>query len=63
VLLLGEIDLDREDDVPAGFAQGEQNEVLRRCKEEKGENERRQKRKVRRLRGEGFVGEEGEVVL
>jgi len=63
VLLLGEIDLDKDDDVPAGYARGEVEVVHERVKRERGERERVERVKVRVLRGEGFVGEEGEGVL
>jgi len=63
VLLLGEIDLDKDDDVPLGYERGEVEVVHERVKREKKERERTERVKVRALRGEGFVGEEGEGVL
>jgi U6 snRNA-associated Sm-like protein LSm1 len=62
VLLLGEIDLDKDDYIPEGYTQGPVEEVHRLAKEEK--RERRDKRKVGLLKGEGFEGENaGEVLL
>lgn len=60
VLLLGEVDLDKDDDVPMGFERGEVAEVQARVKAEKAVRERREKERGRVLRGEGFVGEEGD---
>lgn len=63
MLLLGEIDLDRDDDAPVGYEKGDVALVEQRVKAERKEGEKKDGRKVRRLRGEGFVGEEGEAVL
>lgn len=63
VLLLGEIDLDRDDDAPAGYVRGEVAAVHERVKAERKGREAREREKGRVLRGEGFVGEEGEGVL
>ena len=42
VLLLGEVDLDKDDDVPMGFERGEVAEVQARVKAEKAVRERRE---------------------
>ncbi|KFX89014.1 hypothetical protein O988_08800 [Pseudogymnoascus sp. VKM F-3808] len=60
VLLLGEVDLDKDDDVPVGFERGEVAEVQARVAGERTVRERREKERGKVLRGEGFVGEEGE---
>ncbi|OBT74035.1 hypothetical protein VF21_07822 [Pseudogymnoascus sp. 05NY08] len=60
VLLLGEVDLDKDDDVPVGFQRGDVEEVQARVKEERKVRERRDKERGKVLRGEGFVGEDGE---
>ncbi|OBT63973.1 hypothetical protein VE03_06006 [Pseudogymnoascus sp. 23342-1-I1] len=60
VLLLGEVDLDKDDDVPVGFERGDVAEVQARVAGERAVRERRERERGRVLRGEGFVGEEGE---
>lgn len=60
MLLLGEVDLDKDDDVPVGFERGDVEEVQARVKEERKVRERKEKERGRVLRGEGFVGEDGE---
>jgi U6 snRNA-associated Sm-like protein LSm1 len=65
VLLLGEIDLDKDDDVPIGYEEGEIQEVFRLKKEE--EAKRKVKDRVRgRMFGEEWGGEmenSGEVLF
>jgi U6 snRNA-associated Sm-like protein LSm1 len=64
VLLLGEIDLDKDDVVPVGYELGAVEEVHRLAKEERRGRERKDKKKVRLLKAEGFEGEAvGEVLL
>jgi len=58
VLLLGEIDLDDEDRDPEGYTRGELKEVKARVKVEEAQRRRREGRKGKVLKGEGFVGEE-----
>ncbi|KFY82001.1 hypothetical protein V500_10910 [Pseudogymnoascus sp. VKM F-4518 (FW-2643)] len=60
VLLLGEVDLDKDDDVPVGFERGEVAEVQARVAGERAVRERKEKERGKVLRGEGFVGEDGE---
>ena len=65
VLLLGEIDLDKDDDVPPGYEEGEIQEVFRLKKEEDGR--RKEKDRVRgRMFGDEWGGEmenSGEVLF
>jgi len=64
VLLLGEIDLDKDDIIPEGYEQASVEKVHALAKAEQKERSKREKRKVDRLRGEGFEGENaGEVLL
>lgn len=64
VLLLGEIDLDRDDDIPAGYQKGDIETVNGLAKELDKMRKGKEKRKVELLRGEGFEGENvGEVLL
>lgn len=59
VLLLGEIDLDKDDDVPAGFEPAPVEKVFAWKKEEDRERKRAEKRKGKKLAALGF-GTEGE---
>ncbi|CCX06587.1 Similar to U6 snRNA-associated Sm-like protein LSm1; acc. no. P87173 [Pyronema omphalodes CBS 100304] len=59
VLLLGEIDLDKEDDVP--LPQGTFNEAFTHQKREATETKRRERVQRRKLRALGFE-DEGEVL-
>lgn len=65
VLLLGEIDLDKDDDVPIGYEEGEIQEVFRLKKEE--EAKRKERDRVRgRMFGDEWGGEmenSGEVLF
>lgn len=64
VLLLGEIDLDRDDDIPDGYVKGEVERVHALAKELDGKRRGRERRKVEALKREGFEGENvGEVLL
>ena len=54
VLLLGEIDLDKDDDVPIGYEEGEIQEVFRLKKEEEAKRKERD-----RIRGRMFGVEWG----
>lgn len=63
VLLLGEVDLDRDDEVPRGWEKGDEMEVQRRWMRERKESEIKDNKKIRALKNAGFVGEEGEAVL
>lgn len=64
VLLLGEIDLDRDDDIPMGYEKGDVEAVHAAAKKLDRERKARERRKVERLRSEGFEAEGvGEVLL
>ncbi|KFY08612.1 hypothetical protein V491_08418, partial [Pseudogymnoascus sp. VKM F-3775] len=53
VLLLGEVDLDKDDDLPVGFERGKVEEVQARVAAERKVRERREKERGKILRGEG----------
>jgi U6 snRNA-associated Sm-like protein LSm1 len=64
VLLLGEIDLDRDDDVPLGYEKADVETVHAAAKKLERERKGRERRKMEKLRGEGFEAEGvGEVLL
>lgn len=64
MLLLGEIDLDKEDIPPQGYEIGDEAEVHRLAREEKLAREKGDKRRLEALRREGFEGENlGEVLI
>ncbi|KAI1016211.1 hypothetical protein LB504_009121 [Fusarium proliferatum] len=64
VLLLGEIDLDRDDDPPPGFEPGELDVVKKLAEEKKAADKAREKARVKKLAKQGFEGENiGEIVL
>lgn len=64
VLLLGEIDLDRDDEPPAGYEQGELALVKRLAAEKTSREKRQEKTRVRKLAKLGFEGDgAGEIVL
>ncbi|KAJ6783156.1 hypothetical protein PWT90_01454 [Aphanocladium album] len=64
VLLLGEIDLDKDDLPPPGYEQGELELVKRLAEERKTREKRQEKTRVRKLAKLGFEGDgAGEVVL
>lgn len=64
VLLLGEIDLDKDDIIPEGYEIGSVEEVHRLAKEERRVRDRKDKKRVAKLREEGFEGENvGEILL
>jgi len=64
VLLLGEIDLDKDDDAPPGYDLAEVELVQSLAKRRKAEDKVKEKSKVRRLATIGFEGENaGEVLL
>ncbi|EXM00775.1 hypothetical protein FOIG_07691 [Fusarium odoratissimum NRRL 54006] len=64
VLLLGEIDLDRDDDPPPGFKLGELDVVKKLAEEKKAVDKAREKARVKKLAKQGFEGENiGEIVL
>lgn len=64
VLLLGEIDLDRDDDAPAGYERADLALVRRLAEDKKAADRARDKTRLRRLAKIGFEGEgAGDMVL
>ncbi|KAH7263578.1 hypothetical protein BKA59DRAFT_62448 [Fusarium tricinctum] len=64
VLLLGEIDLDRDDEPPPGFELAELDVVKKIAEEKKAAEKARDKARVKKLAQHGFEGENiGEIVL
>ncbi|KAL6914499.1 hypothetical protein FSHL1_012171 [Fusarium sambucinum] len=64
VLLLGEIDLDRDDDPPPGFELADLKVVKEIAEEKKAADKARDKVRVKKLAKHGFEGENiGEIVL
>lgn len=57
VLLLGEIDLDKDDDPPPGFEPAELDIVKKLAEERKALDKTKEKKKLRRLATMGFEGE------
>ncbi|KAI1494461.1 hypothetical protein F5X96DRAFT_617025 [Biscogniauxia mediterranea] len=64
VLLLGEIDLDKDDDTPAGYEKAEFAVVEKLAKERKVADKAKEKNRLRKLATLGFEGENiGEMLL
>ncbi|KAK7416261.1 hypothetical protein QQX98_005332 [Neonectria punicea] len=64
VLLLGEIDLDKDDDPPPGFVPAELELVKRLAEEKKVAEKVREKSRLKKLAKLGFEGENlGEILL
>ncbi|KAL3422445.1 small nuclear ribonucleoprotein [Phlyctema vagabunda] len=64
VLLLGEIDLDKDDDAPPGYEKAEVELVNKLHKERKAKEARKEKIRLRRLGELGFEGEStGEALI
>lgn len=64
VLLLGEIDLDRDDVIPDGYELASVERVHALAKQEQSERSKRDKKKVEKLKDLGFEGENvGEILL
>lgn len=64
VLLLGEIDLDKDDDPPPGYEKAEIEVVHKMAKERKIKEARRDKVRVSRLKELGFEGDNmGEALI
>lgn len=64
VLLLGEIDLDKDDDAPPGYERAEVEVVHRLAKEKKIGDGKREKGRLGKLKELGFEGENsGEILL
>jgi U6 snRNA-associated Sm-like protein LSm1 len=64
VLLLGEIDLDKDDDPPPGYDQAEVEQVQALAKERKAAEKAKDKSRIKTLSTLGFEGENmGEILL
>lgn len=64
VLLLGEIDLDRDDDAPPGFVPADLDVVKKLAEERKTAEKAKEKSRLRKLAKIGFEGENvGEILL
>ncbi|KAK6070555.1 LSM domain-containing protein [Seiridium cupressi] len=64
VLLLGEIDLDKDDETPADFEEKEWKVVEKLAKEKKFTDKVKEKKKLKKLATLGFEGENmGEILL
>ncbi|KAI9661378.1 MAG: SM-like, degradation of cytoplasmic mRNAs and positively regulates transcription initiation [Alyxoria varia] len=64
VMLIGEIDLDKEDDIPAPYVQGTPTEVHAAKKIEDEKLKARNKKRLKMLKAMGFEGESmGEAIL
>ncbi|KAI2631895.1 hypothetical protein GGR54DRAFT_581327 [Hypoxylon sp. NC1633] len=64
VLLLGEIDLDKDDEAPPGFEQAEFGHVEKLAKEQRAAEQAKAKTKLKKLATLGFEGEAlGEIIL
>ncbi|OJD18338.1 hypothetical protein AJ78_01651 [Emergomyces pasteurianus Ep9510] len=63
VLLLGEVDLDKEDDIPAGYRQAPFEEVFALKKQEDNERKKGDKRRNIKLQTLGFEAEHSGEVL
>ncbi|KOS21884.1 Sm-like protein LSm1 [Escovopsis weberi] len=57
VLLLGEIDLDRDDDPPAGYEPAELDVVKRMAEQKKAADKAKEKHRLKKLAKIGFEGE------
>lgn len=64
VLLLGEIDLDKDDEPPRGFERADFNVVEKLAKERRAVEKAKEKNKLKKLATLGFEGENlGEILL
>lgn len=64
MLLLGEIDLDKDDDAPPGYERAEIEIVHKLAKEKKIKDAKKDKQRLRKLGELGFEGENsGEALL
>lgn len=64
VLLLGEIDLDKDDDAPPGYERADPDLVHRLVKEREAREAKRDKNRLRKLAELGFEGENsGEAIF
>ncbi|KAI0439770.1 hypothetical protein F4803DRAFT_529820 [Xylaria telfairii] len=64
VLLLGEIDLDKDDDPPAGYEKAEYSLVEKLANEQKAAEKAKETKRIKKLATLGFEGENmGEILL
>ena len=64
MLLLGEIDLDKDDDSPPGYEKADEDVVHKLAKEKKIRDAKKDKSRLKRLGELGFEGENlGETLL
>lgn len=64
VMLLGEIDLDKDDDPPPGYDKADPELVEKLAKEKKVEDKSKEKKKLKSLSTLGFEGENmGDILL
>ncbi|KAM5360912.1 hypothetical protein ACJZ2D_013425 [Fusarium nematophilum] len=64
VLLLGEIDLDKDDDPPPGFEPADVEVVRKLAEEKKAADKAKEKARLKKLAKQGFEGENlGEIVF
>lgn len=64
MLLLGEIDLDKDDDPPPGYDLADAETVEKLLEERKERDRARERKKLKLLNAQGFEGENlGEVLL
>lgn len=64
VLLLGEIDLDKDDDAPGGFQKADFATVEKMVQEKKAAEKAKEKNRLRKLATHGFEGENlGDILL
>lgn len=64
MLLLGEIDLDKDDEAPPGYEKADVEVVEKLAKEKKEKDARREKIRLKKLSELGFEGENaGEILL
>jgi U6 snRNA-associated Sm-like protein LSm1 len=64
VLLLGEIDLDKDDDPPVGYERAEYGFVEKLASEQKAAENAKEKNRLKKLATLGFEGENmGEILL
>lgn len=63
-MLLGEIDLDKDDETPAGFEEKDWKVVENMIKDKKAADKVKEKKKLKKLATLGFEGENmGEILL
>lgn len=64
VVLLGEIDLDKDDEDPPGYDQADPELVKSLAKQRRADEQKKEKNKVKKLADLGFLGENmGELLL